>query len=101
MKGNLILNCLVLVQQRNFSVSCFVYLDMIIYSKKSNTTDYKEFVIPKNESFNSKTVVLIKIDLINKKFEARKMQHFTLNDQQWEETQKFSFPGSIFDEYFL
>jgi len=72
---------------------------MKIYERKDNSQLQKQFIIPKNDSYNCKNWVHIKIDEPSKKFMAEKITSLDINEEEWEVKENRTFPSSILSEF--
>lgn len=72
---------------------------MNIYVHKNNYALNKQFIIPKNDSYNCKNWVHIVIDETQKKFTAQRLSSIDINEDEWEIKENFTFPSSLLSEF--
>lgn len=72
---------------------------MKVYVRKNNTNTNKEFIIPKNDSYNCKNWIHITIDNLSKKFIAEKTQDLIIEEDEWEVKDNYTFPSSLLNEF--
>jgi hypothetical protein len=72
---------------------------MIVLVSKKNSEEKKQFLIPKNNTYNCVNWIEITIDNVRKEFIAKKVGPPLAKDEEWEEKENYTFPSSLLNEF--